>query len=214
MLLPHGFEGQGPDHSSARVERFLQMCAEDNMTVAMPSTPASFFHLLRWQVHSPLIRPLVIFTPKSLLRAKAATSPLADFVDGHFRPALADTTVDPAGVQRILLCSGKVYYDLVAEREKRGDTSTAIIRLERLYPLPWRTLPAMVDAYPTTASLRWVQEEPANQGAWSFMAINLPGILGDRAIEGISRPSSSSPAVGSHHRHEEEQRAVVQAAFA
>jgi multifunctional 2-oxoglutarate metabolism enzyme len=214
MLLPHGYEGQGPDHSSARVERFLQMCAQDNMTVAMPSTPASYFHLLRWQVHSPLIRPLVIFTPKSLLRSKAATSPLSEFTDGHFRPAIPDTTVDPAGVERVLLCSGKVYYDLVAERERRGDTRTAIIRLERLYPLPWRTLPAMVDSYPQTASIRWVQEEPANQGAWPFMALNLSPVIGNRPIEGISRPSSSSPAVGSHHRHEEEQRAVVSAAFA
>ena len=226
MLLPHGYEGQGPDHSSARVERFLQLCAQDNMTVAMPSSPASFFHLLRWQVHSPLVRPLVVFTPKSLLRAKAATSPLSDFLDGHFRPAIGDQparvgsadspglTVDPAGVERVLLCSGKVYYDLAAERERRGDTRTAILRVERLYPLPWRTLPAMIDAYPQAASIRWVQEEPANQGAWSFMALNLPGILGGRPVEGISRPSSSSPAVGSHHRHEEEQRAVVEAAFA
>jgi len=213
MLLPHGHEGQGPDHSSARVERFLQLCAQDNMTVAMPSTPASYFHLLRWQVHSPLIRPLVVFTPKSLLRAKAATSPLSDFIDGHFRPAIPDTTVDPSGVERVLMCSGKVYYDLVAERELRGDTRTAIIRLERLYPLPWRTLPAMVDSYPASAQLRWVQEEPANQGAWPFMALNLSGLLGNRTIEGITRPSSSSPAVGSHHRHEEEQRAVIETAF-
>ena len=213
LLLPHGYEGQGPDHSSARGERFLQLCAEDNMTVAMPSTPASYFHLLRWQVHSPLVRPLIIFTPKSLLRAKFATSPLSDFLDGSFRPVIPDTTVDPAGVERVLLCSGKVYYDLVAERAKRGDTRTAIVRLERLYPLPWRTLPGILGAYPPSAHLRWVQEEPANQGAWSFMAINLPGIL-DRPLEGISRPASSSPAVGSHHRHEEEQHSVVQAAFA
>lgn len=213
MLLPHGYEGQGPDHSSARVERFLQLCAQDNMTVAMPSSPASYFHLLRWQVHSPLIRPLVVFTPKSLLRAKFATSPLADFTEGSFRPAIPDTTVEPDGVRRVLLCSGKVYYDLVAEREARGDRETAIIRVERLYPLPWRTLPAMVAAYPNATSVRWVQEEPANQGAWSFMALNLPEVIG-RPLEGITRPSSSSPAVGSHHRHEEEQKAVVAAAFA
>ncbi|MGI9197315.1 MAG: multifunctional oxoglutarate decarboxylase/oxoglutarate dehydrogenase thiamine pyrophosphate-binding subunit/dihydrolipoyllysine-residue succinyltransferase subunit [Candidatus Nanopelagicales bacterium] len=213
MLLPHGYEGQGPDHSSARVERFLQMCAQDNMTVAMPSNPASFFHLLRWQVHSPMVRPLVIFTPKSLLRAKSATSPLEDFTSGSFRPVIPDTTVNLATAERVLLCSGKVYYDLVAERERRGDDRTAIIRMERLYPIAYRTLPALLSEYPSTASLRWVQEEPANQGAWSFMALNLPGIVG-RSIQGVSRPSSSSPAVGSHHRHEEEQRAVVETAFA
>ena len=213
MLLPHGHEGQGPDHSSARVERFLQMCAQDNMTVSMPSTPASFFHLLRWQVHSPLVRPLVIFTPKSLLRAKQATSSLADFTSGSFRPIIPDGGVDPATAERVLLCSGKVYYDLVAERERRGDTRTAIIRMERYYPIPYRTLPALIEQYPASAAVRWVQEEPANQGAWSFMAVNLPEIIG-RGLEGVSRPSSSSPAVGSHHRHDEEQRAVIEAAFA
>ena len=213
MLLPHGYEGQGPDHSSARVERFLQLCAQDNMTVSMPSTPASYFHLLRWQVHSRLTRPLIIFTPKSLLRAKFASSQLEDFTTGSFRAILRDTTVAPDGVKKVLLCSGKVYYDLVAEREKTGATDTAIVRLERFYPLPFRSLPGVINAYPANAEVRWVQEEPANQGAWSFMALNLPAIMG-RPIEGISRPSSSSPAVGSHHRHEEEQRAVVAAAFA
>ena len=213
MLLPHGHEGQGPDHSSARVERFLQMCAQDNMTVAMPSTPASYFHLLRWQVLSELTRPLVIFTPKSLLRAKFATSSLAEFTEGCFLPVLPDARIEPATAERVLLCSGKVYYDLVAERDRRGDERTAIIRLERLYPIPYRTLPKLLAQYPGDASVRWVQEEPANQGAWSFMALNLPEVIG-RGIEGVSRPSSSSPAVGSHHRHEDEQRAVIDAAFA
>jgi 2-oxoglutarate decarboxylase len=213
MLLPHGYEGQGPDHSSARVERFLQLCAQDNMTVAMPSNPASYFHLLRWQMHSRLIRPLVIFTPKSLLRAKYATSKLEDFTTGSFRAILRDSTVAPEGVTKILLCAGKVYYDLVAERDRRGATDVAIIRMERFYPLPYRSMPGVIGAYPETAKVRWVQEEPANQGAWSFMAINMPEIIG-RPLEGISRPSSSSPAVGSHSRHEEEQRAVVAAAFA
>jgi len=213
MLLPHGYEGQGPDHSSARVERFLQLCAQDNMTVSMPSTPASYFHLLRWQVMSKLNRPLVVFTPKSLLRAKFATSTLEDFTSGSFRAILRDTTVAPEGVRKVLLCSGKVYYDLVAERERTGATDTAIVRLERFYPVPHRSLPGVIDSYPADAQVRWVQEEPANQGAWSFMALNLPPIIG-RELVGVSRPSSSSPAVGSHHRHEEEQRAVVQAAFA
>lgn len=213
MLLPHGYEGQGPDHSSARVERFLQLCAQDNMTVAMPSNPASYFHLLRWQMHSRLIRPLVIFTPKSLLRAKYATSKLEDFTTGSFRAILRDSTVTPEGVSKVLLCSGKVYYDLVAEREKRGATDVAIVRMERFYPLPYRSLPGVIGQYPDNAKVRWVQEEPANQGAWGFMALSLPEIIG-RPLEGISRPSSSSPAVGSHSRHEEEQRAVVEAAFA
>ena len=212
LLLPHGYEGQGPDHSSARVERFLQLCAQDNMTVAMPSTPASFFHLLRWQVHSPLTRPLVVFTPKSLLRAKSAVSRREDFTSGHFQPMLTDASVDPAGVKTVLLCSGKVYYDLLAHREASGRTDVAILRIERLYPLPYRTLPPVLDAMPD-ADIRWVQEEPANQGPWSFIAMNLPEIIG-RPIKGVSRPASSSPAVGAHHRHDAEQKAIVDQAFA
>ena len=134
LLLPHGYEGQGPDHSSARVERFLQLCAQDNMTVAMPSTPASYFHLLRWQVHSPLVRPLVVFTPKSMLRLKAAASRTEDFTSGHYRAVIGDDLVDPAGARRVLLCAGKVYWDLVAERDRRGAHDVAIVRMERFYP--------------------------------------------------------------------------------
>jgi multifunctional 2-oxoglutarate metabolism enzyme len=212
LLLPHGYEGQGPDHSSARVERFLQLCAQDNMTVAAPSTPASYFHLLRWQVHSELQRPLVVFTPKSLLRSKVAASAKADFTNGHFRPVITDDKADPAAVRRVLLCSGKVYYDLDAERTARGITDTAIIRVERLYPLPIKTLPAALDSYPGLAEVHWVQEEPANQGAWPFMALNLPERIG-RPLLRISRDASSSPAVGSHHRHDAEQRSIVEQAF-
>ena len=212
LLLPHGFEGQGPDHSSARVERFLQLCAQDNITVAMPSTPASFFHLLRWQVHSPLDRPLVIFTPKSLLRAKAATSKVSDFTSGTFTSILTDEEMNPSEVTTALLCSGKVYYDLLAHREKTGRKDVAIVRLERLYPLPALTLPPELAKYPNLQTVKWVQEEPANQGAWSFMAMNLPEVIG-RAIVGVSRPASSSPAVGSHHRHEVEQETLVNQAF-
>ncbi len=212
LLLPHGYEGQGPDHSSARVERFLQMCAQDNMTVAMPSSPASYFHLLRWQVHSDLHRPLVVFTPKSLLRAKHATSPTADFTSGHYRAVIGDDTVDPAKVRRALLCSGKVYYDLVAERAARGVEDTAIVRLERLYPLPVKTLPAELQRYPGLTDVRWVQEEPANQGAWPFMALHLPERIG-HTLTRVSRDESSSPAVGSHHRHDAEQRALAEQAF-
>ncbi len=213
LLLPHGQEGQGPDHSSARVERFLQMCAEDNMTVAMPSSPASFFHLLRWQVHSELHRPLIVFTPKSMLRLKAAASATAEFTSGFFRALQTDTTVDPAGVRKVLLCSGKVYWDLVAERTAKNITDTAILRFERLYPLPFRTLPLALETYPGLEEVRWVQEEPANQGAWTFVALSVPEIIG-RPLTRISRNASSSPAVGSHHRHEAEQRQLVIDAFA
>ena len=212
LLLPHGFEGQGPDHSSARIERFLQLCAQDNMTVAMPTTPASFFHLLRWQAHSTLTRPLIVFTPKSMLRLKAAQSATADFTSGHFDAVIADKTADPSAVRRVLLCSGKVYYDLAAERERRGATDTAIVRLERLYPIPHRTLPLALAPFTGAEEVRWVQEEPANQGAWSFMAMNLPQVIG-RTIVPITRPASSSPAVGSHQRHEEEQARLVNSAF-
>jgi 2-oxoglutarate dehydrogenase E1 component len=212
LLLPHGYEGQGPDHSSARVERFLQLCAQDNITVAMPSTPASYFHLLRWQVHSPLIRPLVIFTPKSLLRAKYATSKTSDFTNGSFTSIQKDVTVDKNKVTKVLLCSGKVYYDLEAHRAKTGRDDVAIVRLERLYPLPKITLPPEIASYPNLQEVRWVQEEPANQGAGSFMLLNLPPVIG-REISLVSRSASSSPAVGSHHRHEVEQEALVQEAF-
>ena len=211
LLLPHGYEGQGPDHSSARIERFLQMCAQDNMTVAMPSTPASYFHLLRWQVLGTLTRPLVIFTPKSLLRAKQAVSKRADFTSGHFLPLLTDPVATGPQITKVLLCSGKVYYDLLAHREANGITDTAILRFERLYPLPYRTLPAALAAYPE-AEIRWVQEEPANQGAWTFMAVNLPEVI-HRPVVRVSRPASSSTAVGTHQRHEQEQNAVVAQAF-
>jgi len=212
LLLPHGYEGQGPDHSSARVERFLQLCAQDNITVAMPSTPASYFHLLRWQVHSPMVRPLIVFTPKSLLRAKFATSAVSDFTSGTFTSIIRDNTVDAQDVTTVLLCSGKVYYDLVAEREKSGRRDVAIIRVERLYPLPNILLPQALAEYPGLQNVRWVQEEPRNQGAGGFMLLNLPEVI-NRPLSLVSRPASSSPAVGSHHRHEVEQAALVQQAF-
>jgi 2-oxoglutarate decarboxylase len=211
LLLPHGYEGQGPDHSSARPERYLQLCAQDNMVVTMPSTPASYFHLLRLQAHAKVVRPLIIFTPKSLLRAKKAVSNKAEFTSGHFHPLITDPQFTGPQIRKVLMCSGKVYYDLAAYREQHGITDVAILRFERLYPLPFRTLPPALEQYPN-AELTWVQEEPANQGAWSFIAVNLPEIV-DRPITGVSRPSSSSPACGTHQRHEEEQKAVVEQAF-
>ena len=182
------------------------------MTVAMPSTPASYFHLLRWQVHGPRTRPLVVFTPKSLLRAKAATSKVSDFTGGSFRAVIGDDRVNPNDVKKVLLCAGKVYYELAAEREKRGAWDTAIIRLERFYPVAQTLLPEALAPFPN-AELRWVQEEPANQGAWSFLQDVYSEII-DKKWFRVSRPTSSSPAVGSHHRHEVEQAALIEAAFA
>ena len=213
LLLPHGYEGQGPDHSSARIERYLQMCAQDNMTVAMPSTPASYFHLLRWQALAPHHKPLVVLTPKSMLRLKAATSATHEFTSGTFRPVIGDDTVEASGVRRVLISSGKVTYDLLAEREKQGRTDVAIVRLERLAPLPLDELAAALAAYPRDAELVYVQEEPANQGAWSFVVLNTPTFDG-RALRRISRPAAATTAVGTHKVHEVEQRALVAEAFA
>ncbi|MFF8670736.1 multifunctional oxoglutarate decarboxylase/oxoglutarate dehydrogenase thiamine pyrophosphate-binding subunit/dihydrolipoyllysine-residue succinyltransferase subunit [Streptomyces sp. NPDC015242] len=222
LLLPHGYEGQGPDHSSARPERFLQMCAQNNMTVAMPTSPSNYFHLLRWQVHNPHHKPLVVFTPKSMLRLKAAASKAEEFTTGQFQPVIGDTSVDPAAVKKVVFCAGKVYYDLEAERQKRGVTDTAIIRIERLYPLPGTELQAEIKKYPNAEKYLWAQEEPANQGAWPFIALNLIDHLdlavgadvphGER-LRRISRPHSSSPAVGSAKRHQAEQEQLVREVF-
>ncbi len=217
LLLPHGYEGQGPDHSSARIERFMTLCAQDNMTVAQPSTPASYFHLLRWQVLSPLTRPMVVFTPKSLLRAKAATSLTRDFTEGHFRAVLDDRAVtgghlSPGGVRRVLLCSGRIAYDLMAERDKRGRPDVAVVRMERLYPLPRVTLTEVLDRY-GDAEVVWVQDEPENMGPWPFMNQHLPAQIA-RPIRPVSRAASSSPSVGSLHRHEQEHAVLMDAAFA
>jgi len=214
LLLPHGYEGQGPDHSSARVERFLQLCAEDNLTVAFPSTPASYFHLLRRQAYARPRRPLVVMTPKSMLRLKAAASPTEDFTSGTFREIIRDDLAEAQAskVDRVLLCSGKVYYDLLAHRVKSGDTSTAIVRLEQLYPLEGEMLAEAVAAF-GDAELVWVQDEPENQGAWPFIALNAPEALG-RKMRVVSRSASASPAAGSAKKHLAEQTDLVERAFA
>ncbi len=213
LLLPHGFEGQGPDHSSARIERFLSLCAQDNMTVALPSTPASYFHLLRWQALTERIKPLIVFTPKSLLRLKAAVSTTADFTSGSFTPVLPDPAVsDQAAISRLLLCSGKIYYDLAEQRRAAGVSNTAIIRLERLYPLPADQISAELSRYPAVSEIVWVQEEPANMGAWPYMALHLPEVVG-RRISVVSRPASSAPASGSAKAHAAEQAAIVTTAI-
>ncbi|MER7166585.1 multifunctional oxoglutarate decarboxylase/oxoglutarate dehydrogenase thiamine pyrophosphate-binding subunit/dihydrolipoyllysine-residue succinyltransferase subunit [Micromonospora sp. NPDC000207] len=214
LLLPHGHEGQGPDHTSGRPERFLQMCAEDNMRVAVPSTPANYFHLLRRQALSPKRKPLVVFTPKSLLRHRLCVSSVQDFTTGTFAPVLADTAAPPAEqVKRVLLCSGKVYYDLFQARQERGVTDTAIIRIEQLYPLPVEEIRAALGAYPNAEDFAWVQEEPANQGAWSFVALNLLEHLSEVRLRRISRPAAAAPAVGSAKMHEVEQATLLDAAL-
>ena len=217
LLLPHGYEGQGPDHSSARIERFLQLCAEDNMTVAYPSTPASYFHLLRRQAYARPRRPLIVFTPKSMLRLKAAASAPADFTVGGFRPVLPDRKDATSGeVTRVLIAAGKVVYDLEAEREKRDDQQTAILRLEQYYPLPAADLAAELAKYPG-AEVVVVQDEPQNQGGWPFLALNLPGelaALGEtRPLHVVARKAAASPSTGSSKKHAVEQAALMARAF-
>jgi 2-oxoglutarate decarboxylase len=214
LLLPHGYEGQGPDHSSARIERFLALCAQDNMTVAVPSTPANYFHLLRWQALSDRVKPLIVATPKSMLRLKAAASPKADFTNGSsFRPVIGEPgEFDAAAVRRVLICTGKVYYDLAEKRRAGGLTDIALVRAERLYPLPGDELAAEVARYPAADEVIWVQEEPANMGAWPYMALRLPGIL-NRPVRLMSPPASSAPAVGSAKAHAEDHARLVESAL-
>ncbi len=210
MLLPHGYEGQGPDHSSARIERFLSLAAEQNMTIAQPSSPAQYFHLLRWHMKNSARRPMIIFEPKSMLRLKAAASGLNDFTTSYFRPVMSDPTVTNA--TRVIFCSGKIYYDLIAQREKLGESSTAIIRVELLYPLPVTQIVEEANKHPN-ANLLWVQDEPANQGAYPYIALRTQAALGERTLRRVSRRATASPATGSHHLHEEEQHALIMEAF-
>jgi 2-oxoglutarate decarboxylase len=211
MLLPHGFEGQGPEHSSARLERYLQLCAENNMQVCYPTSPAQYFHLLRRQVKQKSARPLVVMTPKSLLRLPAATSSIEELARGGFRPVIDDAEVeDREAVRRIVLCSGKVFYDLAAARKKSGDASVAIVRLEQFYPFPERALREVFASYPNSTQLVWCQEEPKNMGGWAFVEPRLMGLL--HACERpfyAGRSASASPATGSYTIHELEQRELV-----
>ena len=211
LLLPHGHEGQGPDHTSGRPERWLQLAAEDNMRIVMPTTPANHFHVLRRQALSSKRKPLVVFTPKSLLRHKLAVSPVADFTTGTFQTVIGDASVDPAGVRRVVLCTGKVYYDLLQARQERGLTDTALLRIEQLYPIPVDEVKAELAKYPNATDFAWVQEEPANQGGWSFVALNLLEHLDGVRLRRISRPAAAAPSVGSAKLHDAEQAAIIEA---
>ncbi len=218
MLLPHGYEGQGPEHSSARLERYLQLCAEDNMQVCYPTTPAQYFHLLRRQVKQEMEKPLVVMTPKSLLRLPAAVSSLDQFTSGGFLPVIGDA-VNPANVERVVLCSGKVYYDLTAEqnRESNGAANAgkiAILRVEQFYPFPQNLLQRWLASYTKAQELFWVQEEPRNMGGWTFMRSRLEALLTDnQELRYVGRTASASPATGSYTLHQLEQQALVKEAL-
>ncbi len=212
MLLPHGYEGQGPEHSSARLERFLQLCAENNMQVCYPTTPAQYFHLLRRQVRQEASKPLVVMTPKSLLRLPQATSSVDQLVGGGFYPIIGDS-VDPAGVERVVICSGKVYYDLLAELEKSNEGRVAILRLEQFYPFPQTLLQQWLVAYTRAQEIFWVQEEPQNMGGWAFMRPRLEALLrDDQELRYVGRTASASPATGSYTIHQLEQQQLVREA--
>ena len=211
LLLPHGYEGQGPEHSSARLERFLQLCGEDNIQVAQPTTPAQMFHLLRRQVKRPWRKPLIVMTPKSLLRLPAATSTLDELATGRFRPLLDDTTAEPKQVESLIFCSGKIYYELVEERKKR-DARAAIVRFEEMYPWPEQALAEVHARWKRAEDVVWVQDEPGNMGAAFFVAPRLEQALGTK-VRVVSRDASASPATGSHKAHVLEQEKILRATF-
>jgi 2-oxoglutarate dehydrogenase E1 component len=218
LLLPHGYEGQGPEHSSARLERFLELCAEDNMAVCYPSTPASYFHLLRKQARDRVEKPLVVMTPKSLLRHPRCQCALRELAEGAFQEILDDATADPARVRRVVLCTGKLYYDLQKAREDERVSGVALVRLEQLYPFAAAQLSLVLQRYPGTADLVWAQEEPRNMGAWRFVREQfldgaVPAAEG-RALRHVGRSASASPAGGSHKTHVAEQEAIVAQALA
>jgi 2-oxoglutarate dehydrogenase E1 component len=215
LMLPHGYEGQGPEHSSARLERFMQLSADANMQVCQPTTSSQIFHLLRRQMVRNLRKPLVIMTPKSLLRAKDAASPLSEFTKGCFQTVIPETKVLKAEkVKRVVACSGKVYYDLVKKREERGSDDVAILRVEQLYPFPHKAFATELKKYPNATEVVWCQDEPQNQGAWFFVQHYLHENMAEGQKLGYSgRAASASPAVGYSHLHQEQQKSLVEGAF-
>ena len=214
MLLPHGFEGQGPEHSSARLERFLIQCAEDNLQVCNLTSPAQYFHVLRRQMLRPWRKPLIVMAPKSLLRHPRARSTLRELAEGTFQRIIPDPQVEASKARRVLMCSGKVYYDLLQAREEREAHDVGIVRLEQLYPLRKSELEKILSAYPDGTDLVWVQEEPWNMGAWFFISSRVSGMLGDRLrLRCVAREESASPATGSHASHVLEQKRLMETAF-
>jgi 2-oxoglutarate dehydrogenase E1 component len=222
LLLPHGYEGQGPEHSSARIERFLILTAENNIQLANCTTPAQYFHLLRRQMYGGpdrrgVRKPLVIFTPKSLLRHPRAVSSREEFLRGSFHEVLPDPAdTPPDRIARVLLCSGKIFYELLAAREQRERHDVAIVRIEQLYPFPAEQVRQLLERYPDSSEVLWVQEEPRNMGPWRFMREQIQPLLDEtrRRLRYVGRADSASPATGSYKRHLEEQAAVIDGAFA
>jgi 2-oxoglutarate dehydrogenase E1 component len=209
MLLPHGYEGQGAEHSSARVERFLSLCAEDNMQVTNCTTPANFFHVLRRQLKREFRKPLIVFTPKSLLRHPRCVSSIDDFTKNGFVEVMDDVNADPKKINRIAFCTGKVYYDLLERKEKENNSELAIVRLEQLYPFPKKQVEALLQKYGQATSYLWVQEEPENSGAWSYIL----RVMRQHNLKYVGRAESASPATGSHKQHEKEQQAILDEVF-
>jgi 2-oxoglutarate dehydrogenase E1 component len=209
MFLPHGYEGQGSEHSSGRMERFLQLCAEDNMQVCDVTTPANFFHLLRKQVKQPFRKPLIVFTPKKLLRHPKAVSSIKDMAKGSFQMVIEDNSVDKKKVNKVVLCTGKMYYEMMEEREKRGVTDMALIRLEQLYPFPQKALDQALKGFGKNVQLLWAQEEPENMGAWSYIM----RMMRKSNIDVVAYPAQASPAAGSSKMHEARMRQVMDQLF-
>jgi 2-oxoglutarate dehydrogenase E1 component len=215
LMLPHGYEGQGPEHSSARVERFMQLAADTNMQIVQPTTASQIFHVLRRQMVRNLRKPLVIFTPKSLLRNKDATSPISEFTKGGFQTVIGETRdIKAEKVKRVIVCSGKVYFDLIKKREDKGADDVAIVRIEQLYPFPHKAFGAELKKYPNATDIVWCQDEPQNQGAWFFIQHNLHENMSEGQRLGYAgRAASASPAVGYSHLHQDQQKALIEAAF-
>jgi 2-oxoglutarate dehydrogenase E1 component len=216
LMLPHGYEGQGPEHSSARIERFLQLCAEHNMQVCQPTTPAQIFHVLRRQMVRMFRKPLVLFTPKSLLRNKEAVSSLDDLAKGEFKTVIGETdaAIEAKKVKRVVVCTGKVYYDLLAARRERKLDDVALIRIEQLYPFPHKAFEAEMRKFSAATQVVWCQDEPQNQGAWFYAQHHVGEVLREgQALSYAGRPASASPAVGYYDKHYAQQKDLIAAAF-
>jgi 2-oxoglutarate dehydrogenase E1 component len=215
-MLPHGYEGQGPEHSSARLERFMQLAADNNMQIVQPTSASQIFHVLRRQMVRMFRKPLIIMTPKSLLRAKDAGSPLTDFTKGEFKTVIGEVSaeVNADKVKRVIACSGKIYYDLVKARAERKNGDVAILRVEQLYPFPHKAFAAEMKKYPNALEVVWCQDEPQNQGAWFFVQHYIHENMGEGQKLGYAgRPASASPAVGYAHLHQEQLKALLEQAY-